>query len=332
VRTILSNSVLVGAIVLCLSCPSLARGLSCPGPSPSLERQVSTPAMTIDAESLVFSYKSKSYPVDIYSAFLPQSARPSNFCIRYEAINRASTRIEKFNWPLAGIQTDSFEPQQLISIVVTRPPGREPTPAETWLYAFLNASAKSFAFQTRAENHPYLRVAMNQLGSRDSSSRKSSDVMVQFAAADPIEQTLSLDKPNKFSEVGSQFSVGAEEFSAASQASWNGKTSNIEIILDRGSENTTVFAPITYALYKSGNASSFLGLIREFKNAPIPFADKSNTFAVSSNISPENFGAGALYVIEQPITLVSSQGRTCFSSPVYSPIPVPADLLRCDLF
>ena len=86
---------------------------------------------------------------------------------------------------------------------------------------------------------------------------------------------------------------------------------------------------------KAGNAGDFLELVRDFtakRSGDLPF-DKDNSFEISRKLSPKDFGnTQALYVIEQPVYLVTSDGDVCFLSPMYSPIPVPAESLQCRLF
>src|SRR5690606_23543824 len=85
--------------------------------------------------SIMFTTRSQSYPVDVYSAFAtPRNAPTSNYCMRYEALNIGSSSIERFFWPLARMQMDVLEPNARPSLAFTLPPGREPIIEETWLY------------------------------------------------------------------------------------------------------------------------------------------------------------------------------------------------------
>jgi hypothetical protein len=299
------------------------------------------PSPTGNSETISFSYGSKSFPVDVYSAFAPQvtTKAPPNFCLQYAATNRASDSIEKFYWPLAGIQMDTLSPRQGVSLIVTQPPGREPTIEETWIYAFLNSTAKTSAFQRKAEGSLLsvpLQLAFATDSGRKRSSMLNSDLSALTIAFRTDEQRFTFKEPTSLADVSSQFSIGgAEEVSSSSEGSWDGKASKIQIRLERGSETTAVFAPVVYALIKAGSASDFLNLIRQFTDKPDPiyFDKKSNSFEFVRTLDPVRFnGAQALYVIEQPVTIITPTSKACFSSPIYSPIPVPAELLQCRLF
>ena len=333
----LFSSPLIGAVMLLGSYPNGAIAESCP----SLKK-ASLRDPTFNEEIVSFSYASKTYPVAIFSAFakqnLPNVSNP-NFCFRYEAENKAQDVIEKFYWPLAGFQMDTVMPHQRPSIQITKPPGRDPAIEETWIYAFLNAASRTYAFQRRAES----RSSMIQIALKANDNGKNSVLEIspidestvrytQLATIDGVEQQLELKEPTTFPEVSSQFSSGdADEVLSTSQASWSGENSEIQIKMGKSNEKTLLFAPVTYALYKASNISEFLGLIRDFtaKRAPLPFG-KDNSFELRTKIWPASYdNSKILYVVEQPITLSTPNGNICFSSPVYSPIPIPAAFLQC---
>jgi hypothetical protein len=321
---------LFGAVILLVGiAPSIAVGGTCP--------PMSIPSATGNSETVSFSYRSKSYPVDVYSAFAVQVSTkvPPNYCVQYAATSMASDPIEKFYWPLASIQLDTLNPRQRVSLIVTQPPGRTPTIEETWIYAFLNAAARTSAFQKKAQGLPTplpIQLASDRVSE---ASPRLEDLSPHLIALRTDEQRFDLKEPTRFAEVSSQFSIGdAEEVSSTSEGSWDGKESKIHVTLEKGNETTQVFAPVVYALNKAGNAFDFIGLIRDFSDKPSPiYFDKKNSFEVVRALDPVRFaGTQALYVIEQPITVVTPNGKACFSSPIYSPVPVPAELLRCRLF
>jgi hypothetical protein len=328
-------SALMSAVIFAGFYPSAAMGADCP--PKKLDRKNFPTALVVDEEAISFSYRSKIYPVDIFSAFTKGSSAAFNYCIRYEVVSKAQDAIEKFYWPLSSIQMDTVHPGDRVSLAVTKPPGRDPTIDETWIYAFLNSVVRTSAFQRRAESRRLdtIRVALNTNNNRKEANDRGTELYMQLSAIDTVEQRLELKEPTKFSEVYSQFSRGeADEISSTSEASWDGENSQIQIKLASSDEKTLVFAPITYAFAKASNASDFLGLIREFtfKRQPLPL-DKDHNFEFSRKVSPANYaGSRALYVIEQPISLVTPSGGICFTSPMYSPIPVPAEFLQCRLF
>jgi hypothetical protein len=329
-------SALTSAVFLAGVFPSAAiSGGNCP--PIKLDQKTFATALTVNEESVSFSYRSKLYPLDIFSAFTKGSSAASNICIRYEAVSKAQDTIEKFYWPLAGIQMDMLSPNQRVSLANTKPPGRDPTIDETWIYAFLNAAVRTSAFQRRTEYQPpnIVRIALSQDGDRKQKAEATKSSM-QLAALDTFEQRLQLKEPTKFFEVGSQFSSGEkDEISSTFEASWDGENTRIQMKLERSNEKTIVFAPITYALAKASNSSDFLALILDFtrKAQPLLPLGKENSFEFSRKLSPKDYaGSQALYVIEQPISLVTSNGKVCFSSPMYSPMPIPAEFLQCGLF
>src|SRR5437763_343086 len=100
-------------------------GTLCPNPRAGLELPNQQPApYNVDGQTIAFSYRSQSYPVDLYSGFAP---RGSSFCVRYEVENKGLNNIQKFYWPLATFEMDGLQQRQRQSIVMTKPPGKTPS-------------------------------------------------------------------------------------------------------------------------------------------------------------------------------------------------------------
>lgn len=287
----------------------------CVNPPPELGKQHSTNGLFVDGEAVTFFFKSRSYPIDIYSGYASQNTAPgSNYCIRYEAINKAEGSVEKCYWPLPGIQLDYLGHLQNMSVVLTSPPGRVPVLDETRVYGFLNEVAKTFAYQKRADNGLL------------------SDGL-QLAALEPAQQTFALKDPIKYPDVGADFTSNNENVAALSRAEWDGSSTEIEFSISRGSTGLAVIAPITYAFSKANTAAEVLEYVRTFKNERLPFFSDPGSFKFTRKLVPRDFaGTQSLYVIEQPVTIIGSNGRMCFSAPMYSPMPFPEELLRCNLF
>ena len=337
-RAILSSQVVLGVAILGGLCPTLAVGANCP-PKNLDQSSLLRGGLPVDREALSFSYRSKIYPFDVLSAFT-RPASPDvtpNYCIRYEVLNKAQDAIEKFYWPLAGIQLDTLKAGERVSLAITKPPGRDPTIEESWIYAFLNVAVRTYAFQRRAEGNPpsLVRVAFGAPNNQKRPRAEAANRNMQFAALDGVEQRFELKEPIKFPEVSAAFSSeDALEISSTSEASWDGKSSRIGLSLGINSPKNSVLAPIAYALAKAGDAFDFLRLIREFsrEQTPLPF-DDDNKFNFARQISPEKFGGStAMYVVEEPVYVVTSNGKKCFNSPIYSPIPIPTEFLECRLF
>lgn len=336
-KTRLIRSTLAGGLVLSGVCLDVAIGGACP---PINLDSRGSPTLRVNEEVVSFSFRSKTYPVSVLSAFTTQAAsRVSNpnYCIRYEVENKShQDAIEKFYWPMAGLQVDTINPHQRISLAATKPPGREPSIEETWLYAFLNATARTYAFQSRAElssGYKIIRAAL-QIEDSPKRSKEIRGGREEYAAIDAVQQQLVFKEPATYDEVGAEFTSGdSSEVSSKSLASWNGENSQITVLFTRTDEKTSVSAPVTYALSKAGDASDLLSLVREFVRKPVNLSFKDNKFELSRRVFPAEFAdSRALYVIEQPVTLATSNGFVCFLAPMYSPIPIPADLLKCRLF
>jgi hypothetical protein len=326
---------LEAAIVLGIVSTSAA-GPVCTIPAPNLDTQANTPNpnVAIHGDTVSFFYRSQQYALDIWSAFalhVSSDNKDADYCLRYEAANKLSN-IERFYWPLAGIQKEAFPAGERVSIGTTQPPGPLPSVEETWIYAFLNTAVTSRAFQRRADmgdRSGGKRLALHGDGAKKS-VLASNDARVQLAALDPIEQRFPLraEKEN-FPAVGSHFVTTGAELTATSSAKWNGEIAEISVTLTRSSEKISITAPVTYALSTAKSVYDVLPLVREYRNEPLPFG--SNPFGVSNRFSGREM-TGSLYVIEQPITFSGSDGRVCFVAPVYSPLPIPENLLRCNLF
>jgi hypothetical protein len=329
---IILGTVLTAANLVSASDSVSAGKIICPMPPMDLSKQKSTPSMPIDEEVVNFVYRSKTYEMDIRSAFAQQnSSNASNYCIRYEATNKADDSIEKFFWPLPNIELDSLDSRKTISLVVTKPPGPPPAIDETWLYSFLNSAAKSAAYQ---QKHAELRQQFPRLALLGD-SRKLVELarLERLAAIDSADERYLLKKFPELADVGSSFSDGNQNvLSSISKASWDGKLARIAIVIERNNEKNSVIAPVSYALAKASDGSEFLFLVRQFQKEPLPMGS-DNLFDIDRSLSPQSFGnADSLYLIQQPITLITPTGKACYSSPIYSPMPLPSGLLRCNLF
>jgi hypothetical protein len=155
------------------------------------------------------------------------------------------------------------------------------------------------------------------------------DADVHRIALASIEQRFSLKAPENFPLVGLEFATDGAEFTATSHAKWNGKTAEITVALQGKSiDKISITAPVTYALSKAGTVAAILPLVMEFATAPLPL-DAAGSFTTVSQFDDVSAN---LYVVEQPITFTGPTGRTCLVAPVYSPFPIPAKFLRCNLF
>jgi hypothetical protein len=248
----------------------------CNNPPPELSKQQSNGRTYINGESITFFYKSRSYPVDIYSAYAPQNTAPgANYCIRYEATNKAEGALEKFYWPLAGIQMDYLGHIQNMSIVVTAPPGRPPTIDETRVYAFLNEIARTFAYQKRADAF-------------------MGEPRFQLAAIEPFRQAFSLNEPAKYPEVGAEFSSNDDVVAASSRAEWDGHSTEVQISIDRVNSKLQVIAPVTYAFLKGSTSAEVLGIARASRNELLPFFETPEKFSLYSETCTRRLWADAV--------------------------------------
>jgi hypothetical protein len=306
----------------------------CPNPPEGLAKLLHNPGrLRIDGQTDHFSERSIDYPIDIYSAFAPRDASPnSSWCIRYEVINKGPAPIEMLYWPLASSTGKTkVLPNDPISLVRTEAAGDEPILDETWIYAFRNESLKTRAFQKR---HSRSIIQRNQFAWQNIDGMLSPNLLFRPVAFDGAPPRISFQQNIKLSPIGSEIlsSRADGRVSAISMASFEENASNISVTVERTVDKVTVRAPVTYALAKSDNPSSLLRLVREFKDVALPF--DGNTFKVNRPF-PLNMALGwsrDLYVIEQPIMLEGPGGKTCFLAPVYAPMPIPDDLLRCDPF
>jgi hypothetical protein len=243
-------SALTSSFIVSGICPDAAVGGTCP--PMNLDRRGS-PTLPFNEEVVSFSFRSKTYPVAVFSGFTRQDASRisnSNFCIRYEVENKShQDAIEKFYWPMAGIQLDTINPHQRPSLAITKPPGRDPTVEETWLYAFLNATARTFAFQSRAELEPPYRIIRAALRTDDKpqqSDAKNRGRYDQYSAIDAVQQQFFLKEPTTYAEVGAEFSNGdASQVSSTSLASWDGQKPQITVRFTRADEKTSAVTRLT---------------------------------------------------------------------------------------
>jgi hypothetical protein len=177
----------------------------------------------VDSETINFSFRGETFPVDLYSGFQATDSGNGAYCIRYEAENKAGKPIDQFYWPLASdLQRQYLLPSDRSSIIVSTLPGAPPVLDTTWLYAFLAEKAKSIAYQqskfSLLISSSYAAIPINHNSRKvlkDTDEYPSS--LLRLAQ---VEGTTSfeLSSPKKFVEVGSQFNDKYSEVTATSFA------------------------------------------------------------------------------------------------------------------
>jgi hypothetical protein len=310
--------VALALIIIGQSTAHVAAG--CSSPAPGLKGQTNT-----DAQTIAFNYDGDSYSLDIYSGFDAQSSGASVYCLRYEVENTSAKPIRKLYWPLAsGLQIEALAPKHTPSVTVTTP-GTQPVLGSTWIYAFLAEAAKTVAYQTNKQiSIPLLRERAPLAPKRDFADG-GGFAFVSYKHVAQFEGQELTKTPRKFPMIGSSFSDEKSEVSANSYADWDGKYYSITTVVTRSNPSIEgVQAPFAYALLK-GNGAALLSLIREFRNASVPFG-KNNDFKASYSSTG---GESVLHLVRQPISFEGPSGRVCFLAPAYSPIPIPESLMSC---
>jgi hypothetical protein len=310
-------------------CPKPDRGLRLPDP-------VFRPR-DVDGQATAFNYKSATFPLEIYSGFAPQNAgNNSNYCIRYEAQNTGSHLIEKFFWPLATLQLDTLEPGKRESIVLTKPPGSSPIVGESWVYGFLSSAVRTYAYQKTSSNQPiHGRQRFAQLDSPTDNVVRTSitpDRRTLLATVEDLSGRHTFKDPETMPQIGAQYSgSGSDEVTAVSEAKWDGKRFAISFHVGRNNAESVkgLSAPFAYAMSKIDIASSLLTTFDLVKRLPLPLTDNSfeSTLSLEPLTSPPT-----IYIVDQPITYTRGNGRVCFLAAAYSPIPIPSNILGCNLF
>jgi hypothetical protein len=316
-RGLASASILVAAFIIQAD-QQVSAGCSTPAPGMKAKGQPN-----VDGETVAFNFRGESFSLDVFSGYA-QNPNSRTYCLRYEAENTSSKTIQVFHWPLAsGWQIESLEPKKRPTIAVTTLSGSPPVLGSTWIYAFLSETAKTIAYQQNKQFVPFLDyrrpTSQADLAADIGFTRISYARMVQFEGIEAAE-------PKKFTVIGTEFADGGAEVKATSFSEWNGKNFLISAVVERSGIVKEVQAPFTYALYKAGRPSELLSLIREFRSTLLPLRD--NSF-ISNYVSEPN--ARFVYIVQQPITLVGPSGRVCFLAPAYSPIPIPQELMTCDI-
>jgi len=193
------NTIMRGLALAIVVCSGAAAGPLCGTPAPRIQIPDRGPRPpNVDGESIVFSFASQSYPVDIYSGFALQGAG-SGYCIRYEAENKGPGPVQKFYWPLATFEMDAIPQGQRQSIAITKLGGQSPVIEETWVYGFLSGAAKSYAYQKHALARP---------PSRDGRLRLAADftaMPMRIADVDEPSTRHLFKEPESLPQIGSQF-------------------------------------------------------------------------------------------------------------------------------
>jgi hypothetical protein len=134
----------------------------------------------------------------------------------------------------------------------------------------------------------------------------------------------------KYPLVGGQFNGSGAELTTGSDAVLNEKFYTINVTIGRNNAAlaSNIRAPFTAALRKAESASSLLLMVREMRDTVLSI--DTNVLEVNKTIPMEPL-ITTLYLVQQPITFQRPDGRVCFTSPVWSPVPIPEKLLSCDL-
>src|SRR4051794_8017701 len=90
----------------------------------------------------------------------------------------------------------------------------------------------------------------------------------------------------------------------------------------RGRLHGSLMAPYASALEFAKSLEDIPKLIAQFRRSPLRMS--GDRYTRTSKL-PFRGEQAPVYVSQQAITFVRSNGRVCFLSPAYSPVPLPAD-------
>lgn len=293
--------------------PAVAGPPVCPQPPEKIQRG----QPNANAEAVNFSYRSQSYPVELYSAYAAQPKTIANYCLRYELENKAALPVQRLSWPLATMQLDALEPAARKSLIVTRGSDKLPWLDKTKIEAFLREEVSSRAFQVQTQK------------SREASVDTRLMREMQVPGQQWYNQVVGLKDSNQLPALSAQFSDGDTEINAVSVAKLDGSRISIQISISRSHDKsvTSISAPLALALSKGFvNQATVAAEFASSRALALPL--QGNSFEVAFS-----FEKGTpIFVVEQPIVLTSRTGRVCFLAATYSPAAIEPRAQSCNLF
>ena len=313
--------------------PSLA-GQVCPYPPPNL--QSGTP--NVEARSHSFPDGTKSYTVDIYSAYEPQFQGPgAPWCIRYEAENTSQFDIENFSLPAGPLQADPL-PKGIAGrqgVAVTRPPSKKPSVTDTVFYAFKSVVVPTSVYTGLPANSNPARRYVSATANLGDFARSVFDLDVRFAALAQEDSRYRLAEQILVKElaelpvVGADYAGSGTTMNVASKAVYDGKRLRISVGLEIEGSVKEIEAPYILMLNEAKYPDDMLRFIRTPQSFGVPIPRDAR---VEKEFQADPAPSRHLYVVDQPVTLTRADGgRVCILAPAYSPVPIPSSALSCNL-
>jgi hypothetical protein len=286
----------------------------------------------VQAQTVPFSERGQSFALDIYSSYAPQiPVLGAPWCLLYEAESASSSPIGLFNWPLGGMQMDKLDPHDRQSRWITRTSVNTPSVNDTVMFVFKSTALRSRAYQAfRPEEQSKLAYID---GDNGPILKTSADIPSPSQRLVQLERSqYYVKEPVKFLPIGGDFSGSNTTFRVGSAGEFDGKIYRFVVsIASSGEPVKDIRAPYISALNESQSPEAIITQLRspEINTRTIPEGQRQ--YSAVGNIPAEQMPSGYIYIIDQPITFTRENGRVCFTVPTYSPVPIPAEVLSCNL-
>lgn len=300
----------------------------------------SDPKVLFNIRTFTVKPAGKLVKFSTYSRWDKNPENKPDYCLRYEIENiEKDSSILRLFWELAEISTPELKPGKRKSRAL--PPKDSiatPTDAPSEIQAFFRARAYPRVFQIvediqigklktgikfkSPELRPIpvnLKAAYPAIHGQFTSQRLSANALFSYVV--PKSKQI-------YRKLGSSFTTDGLTVAVWSEADFADRSFSIriEVQTSKSSESYKIFAPHMFAMNERISGKGFLSAISKFATMDI-VADKLMTAKVSSQPSKE-WGSG-LFLVKQPITLVTEESIDCFLVDVYIPYPISVGLDYC---
>jgi hypothetical protein len=203
---------------------------------------------------------------------------------------------------------------------------------DTVLFAFKSTALRSRAFQAFLPEKQLKLAQLKQVRWATLKAVGDTEIIAQLEPSEFYLERRIVKEPVKFPSIGGDFSNSKSALSVSSQGDFDGKTYRFVVsIASSGDPVETIRAPYISALRGAQSPETLITQLRnpEIIDAALPVEQRQ--YSVAGFISAERMPSGYIYIIDQPVTFTRPEGRVCFTVPTYSPVPIPPEVLSCNL-
>lgn len=360
-RLVLSAILSIFASTHFISASAIA-ATACEAPQ-DIVRDALKPGPSVEYNFNEFYYYSNKYLLVNFSSFDEKSPRQRVYCFKYELENRSEggREIKKVFWPEAEIMADRLQvgPKFRLSIRHPWKSVDHPRVQNTKIFAFKNVTLPTRAWAPTAKNSNFILIGtvgrnlyspwtyVSGVTSGTSNRPWQIDVIreaiknpLQIASVTSGIRVLISSENQKLLPRGSSFGSAINQVSALTFANFADGKVHINSTIGLSKEiPDSIIAPYLLALSKANKPEEIPVFLEKMKGIPVEktlsFNDKLQQYRAHFSFEVENqnneIRENLLFVVKQPITILTSSGGVCFLTETYSPVPISMGFEGCSL-